>query len=754
MLSLAAVATVVAGLLVAHHFLATRSDSTERNVAHEASGRTDADLPLESASGRTADEVGAQREIAVAPGSAAHAEVAVESGAATLKLVVSDRGGGGRIAGVVIAGDLSDLPFPVAQNVRALNGVADSAPVELTTDANGAATIRWVPGRRITLACRPGGRAADEQIKEVPALQADEVRELALELWSGADLEFHGSVVEANGSGGATARPIAGAQVLAHDWKSKSVPVATTNTDGRFHFLASSWKKGCIEVAADGYAPAFARIEPGHESPERALVLKVAKVARLRARVRDAGGAAVRGATIDLYLRSGLLTQPEPGPVDAPPLLRRAVTDDVGRATVDDVPPGVALDVEIRAPKCAPFREGGAFTLEPGSTSEREFTLGTVARVHGHVVDRTGNPVEGAKLSLTSRDKVKSAPGGFQFGYVGCFAKGLTGKDGAFEFEDVPEGAWWLYIDSDRSNIVAEGETRAAGPKLKIRGKAHLVAATPKMVDVAKSANDVEVDLVVTLDLAIRGRVRTADGGEFRSVTVAARPVAAPVDGEFALARVIADVAKDGSFLLAPLVEGEWELVADVGDGSLGYGDPSPQRVKAGATDVEIVLAKSAVTLAGRVVDAASQKPVEDAWCTIVRGEDSGERAEGSRDGGRFSIQFPDGGTFTVRVTTRDGRFGMAANLVVAAGVTRDGIEIALAPGATLRLNAPADPAGCRFEVRRNDVLVAADAFGVQPRVERTVPAGRLEVRVFRGDERIAKYEVEAKSGATVSCGD
>jgi hypothetical protein len=753
-LSLAAVAVVVAGLLLARHFLATGSDLTERSGAHKTAGRTDTDVPPESAAGRAADEVGARREVAVAPGSAAHPRIAVETGAATLNLVVSDRGGGGRLAEVVIAPDLSDLPPTAAQSARALNGVAASAPVELTTDANGAAILHWVAGRRITLVCRPGGRAADEQIKEVPALQADEMRELTLELWSGADLEFHGSVVEASASGGVTTHPIAGAQILAHDWKTKSVPVATTNTDGRFHFRASSWKKGCLEVAADGYAPAFARIEPGHESPERALVLKVAKVARLRARVRDAGGAAVRGATIDLYLRSGLLTQPEPGPVVAPPLLRRAVTDDDGRATIDNVPPGVALDVEVRAPDCAPFREGGAFTLEPGSTSEREFTLGTVARVHGHVVDRTGNPVEGAKLSLTSRDKVKSAPGGFQFGYVGCFAKGLTGTDGAFEFEDVPEGAWWLSIDSDRSDIVAEGETRAAGPKLKIRGEAHLVAAPPKRVDVAKSANDVEVDLVVTLDLAIRGRVRTADGGEFRSVTVVARPVAAPVDNEFALARVIAEVAKDGSFLLAPLVDGEWELVADVADGSLGYGDPSPQRVKAGATDVEIVLSKSAVTLAGRVVDAASQMPVDDAWCTVVRGEDSGERAEGSRDGGRFSIRFPDGGTFTVRVTTRDGRFGMASNLVVAAGATRDGIEIALAPGATLRLNAPADAAGCRFEVRRNGVLVAADAFGVQPRVERTVPTGRLEVRVFRGDERIATYEVEAKSGVTVSCGD
>jgi hypothetical protein len=759
MLSLVAAALVV-GLLLARQFLAPGSDLTARSGAREAAAdgrsarRADPEVPPDSASESAADEVGAHREVALAPGSAAHAELAVETSAATLKLVVSDRGGGGRLAGVVIAPDLSDLPLLAAQTARARNGVAESAPVELTTDAKGAATLHWVAGRRITLACRPGGRAADEQIKEVPPLQVDEERELALELWSGADLEFHGSVVEADASGGATTHPIAGAQVLTHDWKSRKVPVANSNSDGRFHFRASSWKKDCLEVAADGYAPAFARIEPGHESPERARVIKLAKVARLRARVRDASGAAVRGATIDLYLRPGLLTQPEPGPVDAPPLLRRAETDEEGRATVDDVPPGVALDVEIRATGCATFREGGAFTLEAGTTGEREFTLGTLARVHGRVVDRAGDPVEGAKLSLTSRDNVKSAPGGFQFGRVGCRAKGRSGADGAFEFDDVPEGAWWLHLVPHRSTIVAEGDSPSVGSKLRIRGELHLVAALPMKVDVAESASEVQVDLVVELDRAIRGRVRAADVGEFGGVTVVARPVSAPVDDEIDLARVFSEVAMDGSFLLAPLVDGEWELVADVGDTLPGYCEPPPLRVKAGATDVEIVLAKTGAALAGRVVDAGTLKPVDDAWCTIVRDEDSSVRAEGTRGGGCFSIRFPEGGTFTVRVTTRDGRFGMATKVVVASGATRDGIEIALVPGALLRLKSPADPSGCRFEVRRDGIVVAANSFGTRAQIDRTVPTGRLEVRYFRGDERIATHEVDAMSGATVSCGE
>jgi hypothetical protein len=210
----------------------------------------------------------------------------------------------------------------------------------------------------------------------------------------------------------------------------------------------------------------------------------------------------------------------------------------------------------------------------------------------------------------------------------------------------------------------------------------------------------------------------------------------------------------DGTFELAPLVDGEWEIVVGIDDESQGYGEPPPRRVKAGATDVEIVLEKSAVAIAGRVVDATTLQPVADAWCSVTNDADRSERARGSGDDGRFEIRFPTGGTFTVRVTTRDGRIGLATNVVVAPGGKSDALEIALAPGAKLKLTVKDPPAGCRFEVRRDGRVVAADEFGTSREVEPTVPPGRLEVRLFRGDDLIATHEVDAKSGATVSCGE
>ena len=719
------------------------SAGSSRRAGGDASGRPD--VATESA--RDVGGVHAKRE-GLAPVAPLDRDVdARELASALLKIVVTDRVRGGPLAGVVVTPDASDVRPRELAAIRTRNGFAADAKIELTTDAGGGAALHWIPGRSLFVAFRPGGRIEDEQSQTVPALKVDEVRELTVALFAGPDLAFCGVVVE-RGAEGTAARPVAGAQVDLLDWKKEPVRLATTGPDGRFQFTARSWRNGGLAIAADGFAPAFSRIETGHESIERAFPIELAKPARLQARVRDAGGAAIPAATIELSVSPTLLAQPHPIPIDAPRIVRTATTDDAGSATLEALPPGVALDLDVSAAGCAPLQEKEALRLEAGATVEREFTLGTVARVRGRVVDTDGNAVEAALLRmrpqsdlepdarrrLDDRRKRRSAI--------------PSGADGRFEIADVPSGTWWLDLDPGEPQAHAGGEPQHAPSTVKVRGEKRRAASSLLAVEVPAFTKEVEVTLVVTLDLSIRGRVRVPEGGEYYGIEVVAVPVARPATD------VVTTVPKsDGTFELAPLVDGEWEVDVEIDAESLGYGEPPPQRVKAGATDVEFVLEKSATAIVGRVVDATTLQPVEGAWCSVTD-EAGRERARGSGDDGRFEIRFPKGGTFSVRVTTRDGRIGMATHVVVAPGGKSDALEIALAPGAKLRLAVKDPPTGCRYEVRRDGRVVAADDFGSSREAEPTVPPGRLEVRLFRGDDLIATHEVDAKSGATVSCGE
>jgi hypothetical protein len=712
--------------------------------AGDASGRSD--VATESA--RDAGGVHPKREGLAPDAPADRDESAREPAAALLKIVVTDRVRGGPLAGVVVTPDASDFKPRERAAIRTRNGLAADAKLEFTTDAGGGAMLHWIPGRSLFVAFRPGGRIEDEQSQIVPKLNIDEVRELAVALFAGPDLAFCGVVVE-RGAGGAAARPVAGAQVDLLDWKKEPTRLATTGPDGRFQFTARSWRNGGLSIAAAGYAPAFSRIETGHESIERAFTIELSKPARLQARVRDAGGAAIPAATIELSVSPTQLAQPHPIPIDAPRIVRTATTDDAGRATLDDLPPGVGLDLAVRAAGCAPIEEYEALHLDAGATVEREFTLGTVARVRGRVVDANGDAVEAALVRMRPRPgHDEDARRHLDDRKIRRAARS-SGADGRFEIADVPSGTWWLDLDPGEPQVWAGGEPTRAPSTVKVRGEKHRAASSLLAVEVPAFTKEVEVTLVVTLDLSIRGRVRLVEGGEFYGIEVVAYPVAMP-----AIDTVTTVPKSDGTFELAPLVDGEWEIVVGIDDESQGYGEPPPRRVKAGATDVEIVLEKSAVAIAGRVVDATTLQPVADAWCSVTNDADRSERARGSGDDGRFEIRFPTGGTFTVRVTTRDGRIGLATNVVVAPGGKSDALEIALAPGAKLKLTVKDPPAGCRFEVRRDGRVVAADEFGTSREVEPTVPPGRLEVRLFRGDDLIATHEVDAKSGATVSCGE
>src|SRR5262249_25440076 len=147
----------------------------------------------------------------------------------------------------------------------------------------------------------------------------------------------------------------------------------------------------------------FALVEAGHESPEKALVLQLAKPARLRARVRDAGAAAISGAAIELSVAPTELAQPHPMPVDAARIVRPAKTEGAGTAPPDDLPPDVELALAVTAAGCAPLQQKGALRLEAGATVEREFRLGTIARVQGRVVTASGDPVEAAHVVMAPR---------------------------------------------------------------------------------------------------------------------------------------------------------------------------------------------------------------------------------------------------------------------------------------------------------------------------------------------------------------
>ena len=121
-----------------------------------------------------------------------------------------------------------------------------------------------------------------------------------------------------------------------------------------------------------------------------------------------------------------------------------------------------------------------------------------------------------------------------------------SGDDGSFAFADVPVGTWHLAPADRRGQNGAFTEGSAA--------------SFAQVVEIVPEILDVRADVRLTRDLAIRGRVEDAHGAPTSEATIWTHHVETK-------AVILTKTEPDGSFVVGPLIDGEYGIQANVNVG-------------------------------------------------------------------------------------------------------------------------------------------------------------------------------------------
>jgi protocatechuate 3,4-dioxygenase beta subunit len=578
------------------------------------------------------------------------------------------------------------------------------------------------------IACALWTRAEDGQagfdIVEVPALGPGERREQTIELAAGFDLRFVAKFVSDEDR-----EPIAGARarVVRSDgsfssegwrWRSQVLSETATGADGILDLSLESWKRAHVRVEADGFGMALVVPVPGHETQEQAWVVPLFRGATLDARVLDAGGAPMPGASVRLSGNGYELNRPhrEEFGDDGVQLPETSWTGEVGpdgRSVLRDLPPDLGLTVEILAGKKVVRREADPLELQAGQVLEREWRIGAGCILRGLALDQEDRPVPRLEVWLAKAFGTSSR---YFDASESTEIVSKTGTDdaGRFELRDVQPGTWYL-------GPAASTPSWEEAPQ---DGTAPFAVA----IEVAGSGSQ-EVTLRVHRGLFIRGRVLDARGTPVEHANVHGSMEGADWGPQI-------DSKKDGSFALGPLAPGKLFLIA-VGGGTDAPSDAVP--AEAGAKDVLLRL-RIGSKIRGRVVDRRTGEACQAEVMLVpeipsegIFGREIGLR---TRDGGMFEMEGREPGRYGVAACTDDGRFGAVAGVDLAAGTVSDEITIPVSEGGRLKLRYEGASERAHVMVRLSGIPVDWGTDLERGKsVERPAPAGTLVLELVAGSD-------------------
>jgi uncharacterized GH25 family protein len=564
-----------------------------------------------------------------APAVADLGALVVEAGAALAGRVADPRGT--PIAGARVVAEAERGHHPLALHT--------TEPPTVTTAADGSfALAGFEPERTVALHVSRGGYGK-ASVEVVPPLAAP----LAITLHPASALS--GRVVDRAG------RPVGGARVRLEVERRRGSGMTRwsvgddvgTDETGSFRFAAVDPGLALLTVVAPGFQTArVAELEVAAGADLEGVEIVLAPGAVVSGRVVNADGRPQAGATV------GVLT-PEDFPGTGTP------TDGNGAYRLDGVEPGPR-----RVAATGPEGDRVVAELDVVAGENRlDFRLPGGVEVAGRVVDEGRAPVVGAEVQLLAL-----AGGG------GGRRRAASGADGAFRFPSVPDGKWIVaaaaagfaplflpepLVVAGRPRLDLEvrlsaggriaGEVRGLrqGDLARVRvsamregggrgGTAVMLAGDGRyrlsdlqpgrwrvsamVVDSARRATGevtvetgeeaiLDLDLPAGGELALSGRVRRA--GEPRA------GVGIVVDGVDVEARGEAVSAFDGTFRVAGLSAGRYELHAHDPTTGGGYRD---ELVIESDREIEIVIAGAVVT--GAVVDAQDGSPLAGASVAVL----------------------------------------------------------------------------------------------------------------------------------------
>lgn len=535
---------------------------------------------------------------------------------------------GRRIAGVVLSGG-----EPVAGARVSLRGesyaLPGTAPPQVTTDAAGRFDFGVRPATGYAVMATADGFAAagtrvDLRDPDVQPPPDELVIELSpCERWSA------GTVRDARGGAVVDGVVAAASKTDAKSW---FVPLveAPIAADGSFALCPPDLSPAMLWVSAPGYATVWLR-GPMPEGGWDVVLLPEGVVEGV---VLDPGGEPLAHARV-------VLTWSLAGNAFSAPPAQTVLSGEDGRFRFAGVAPGL-YDVGADHGQHGTNWPQPTVTVSPGQTSEGVIVQMRPCRAVAGVVVAGGEPVVGARVS----------PGNVYTQADGSFVIGCT----TFEAFDIEVDGF--EVDAP---TIAAGEDDIDDL---------LVAVRPRATVEQKREREPPRDAGPSVaQLSIAGRVRYGDGSP------------APFAGVRAAGQGSHAVADErGRFVLADLVEGRHDLLAQATDGSVG----KVPGAAAGDQDVEIVVSRVGALRVG--IEGARGRCTVRAWAdtTLFQG-----LAAAGMDAVSFDAVPP--GDYQVRV--RCGDEGGQGSASVAPGRSA-AVAVAVGPGATVQGRAVASGSG------------------------------------------------------------
>jgi hypothetical protein len=653
---------------------------------------------------------------------------AADEAPAFLLLRVTDRRSGDAIEGASLALESGDSS-PEEQPTGILGN--PMFETDAWTDARGESWLGVPSGISMRLLVTGPGPEVGTRSAPVSALAPGEHRELSIDLPSGLDLEFWARVVSAE-----RGEPVAGARILllVGGPSISSAPGAprktlfsevSTDEEGLVQVRVPSWRSVLARVEAPGFGPVVAAVVQGHPDPEHAQVLRLSRSASLAIVVFSAEGSPLSGLRVSLRTPTAAIARPEGTSLTGNDPEWSATSDSEGRATLDGLPAEAELHAEIGRGEDLLLSIADPIVLAPGGRAERTWRLGAGARLSGLLLGPNSEPVPGVVIWLVR------APPGPESGPTGKyfqraipdepFATARTDARGAFAFEGLEAGDWWVgpgaLPGGEDGNRPEEIATRAAG------------------VRIGPDTIEAEVVLHAHTGLHLRGRVVGPTGEGIAYVFVTGSPQGG--------AEVLTTRSGDGgSFSFGPLAPGLFRLQAQ---GRWGMADS--ELVQARSDDQEVLLRLApGGTLRGRVFDEATGKPCAATVLLHSDPELPPRRHAAGREAA-FEFRGLRAGTYDLTARSDDGRVGILRNVSVGSGRVNEGVAIAMATGAKLRVRCLGEAAGGQVTVHADGALVAVETLRPGTSALLSVPVGRLLVRFTRTNGVGEEREIQTTAG-------
>lgn len=581
----------------------------------------------------------------------------------------------------------------------------------LWTDGDGSAVFEVDPGHAMQLTARGGDTPARPAYSDVEALRPGETRSIVVEMEFEPNLVFFGRVLDRE-----TRDSIAGARIIGEE-PPGTADYGATDAGGLFRIAIRTWNTVGLRIRAPGFAEHWVGPIAGHDTAETALEILMDRAPKLTVEVLTADRAPLANATVRFEswisdMSSGASTTLRT--LDA--LSWSAATDTAGVATFDELPPGAKLRGSVLRGNKLLRSEADPLTLTPGETRRVTWVLGTGGSIHGVVREEDGTPARDFEIWL-QRATTESPTYFRSFDVSQGRRIAHTDGSGAYRFEDVAPGGWWI------------------GPKHPgTTGIDPTQAAVPIGEYVSMASEALEHDITLARGLVIRGRVVGPDGQTLVNAQVHA---SRPAD------QMYVDSSTDTSpnFVVGPLSPGRWTLFATGMTPGL-----RSERVEAEAGDTDVVLRLLELgRVRVQVVDAAGAKV--PGTSVSLSGEGSSSSSQTDAQGTREFPGLPPG-TYVVSANTSDGRWAARTGIAVQSGRGVD-VELALEPGVRARVRNVAAPSGTRFFVERNGVGLGAVHIAPGQSADMTAPIGASTLRAFAPSTGYVDREIVVAAGTT-----